>query len=160
MIHFSTWRFPIIFILGVMLFLTGASVLLQPKIVHAASFASCSGEGCNGLDPARTGCSNGASTAQSALIYNDKHYNVGLVQLRFSPSCGTNWTVVTSYMGNTIINASVHRIYDGRVEYGYGKNSSIWSNMVYAPQLRSSWGSGCVWRQDGAANYCADTPIG
>ena len=108
----------------------------------------------------QTGCTNDAYTAQFVYINDGNGNQRGSVQLRFSPSCGTNWTTVTSYIGSTYIDANVYRIYDGLIEYGSGWNAVVWSNMVYAPDANSAWGSGCVWTPDGASNYCAQTPNG
>ena len=54
---------------------------------------TCSGNGCNGLNPVTTGCSAGAYTVQTAVFSNS------YVELRYSPTCGTNWGRVTSKVG-------------------------------------------------------------
>ena len=154
----------------VFLLLACAFVLLPRVAAHAATHVShyaahaavsCSGDGCNGLDPSQTGCDDArAYTAQTAIIKDYAGNQIGLVELRFSPTCGTNWTRETSYVNNAYNQPSVHRIYDGLIEYGYGKNTVEWSDMVYAPDANSAWGEGCITMPDGASQYCAETPIG
>jgi hypothetical protein len=46
---------------------------------------TCSGEGCDGLDPQPAGCAADAYTVQTA-VFSDSY-----VELRYSPTCGTNW---------------------------------------------------------------------
>src|SRR5438105_5919813 len=63
----------------------------------------CSGEGCDGLNPATTGCSAGAFTVQTAVFSNS------FVELRYSPTCGTNWGRVFSKVGPASLTIRIQR---------------------------------------------------
>src|SRR5262245_1467970 len=60
--------------------------------------ATCSGNGCNGLDPIATGCATGAYTVASAPM-SDPYGTAATIDLRYSPSCGTNWSRLTMSVG-------------------------------------------------------------
>jgi hypothetical protein len=62
------------------------------------AFALCNGSGCNGLDPASTGCSGGAYTA--AYRNGTGTWGTVQVQMRYSSSCVANWTRSVS-LGST-----------------------------------------------------------
>ncbi|MDM4722886.1 DUF2690 domain-containing protein [Micromonospora sp. WMMA1363] len=67
--------------------LTAASLL-----VASPANAACPQTGCDRTDPIDTGCSTGAQNA----TYNPAYIRQGattlaVVELRWSPSCGTNW---------------------------------------------------------------------
>ena len=90
--------------------------------------ATCSGEGCDNIDPAQSGCANGAYTVTSVDTPTAD------IQLRYSPICATNWgRVVSKGNNNDVYLVLVERI-DG-VAYGTkGLTGPIaWSRMVYAP---------------------------
>ena len=89
----------------------------------------CSGSGCNGLNPATTGCSADAFTVQTAVFSNSR------VELRYSPTCGTNWGRVTSKVGATFLVIRIDR--SGGLTYTFsgGNFNSAWVAMVYAPQV-------------------------
>jgi hypothetical protein len=97
-----------------------------------ASAATCSGYGCDGLDPNAAGCSDGANDTASTYLYSANGSVVGLLELRYSPSCGTNWSRVTSYIGVHNLYARVTRESDGGGYADVGNYQVIWSNMVYA----------------------------
>jgi len=82
-----------------------------------ASAVTCSGYGCDGWDPQETGCSADAVTVASAPIWDSSQPGVedGLVELRWSATCGTNWTRVTSYVVDplSIFDGYVYRYSDG-----------------------------------------------
>src|SRR5881275_994214 len=90
---------------------------------------TCSGNGCNGLNPATTGCSADAYTVQTATFSNS------FVELRYSPTCGTNWGRVTSKVGATFLVIRIDR--SGGLTYTFsgGNFNSAWVAMVYAPQV-------------------------
>ena|SRR5947209_626897 len=90
---------------------------------------SCSGDGCDGLNPVSTGCATGAYTVQTAVFSNS------YVELRYSPTCKTNWGRVTSKVGLAFLEIRVQRV-DGLTYTFLGVNFNFaYSVMVYAPQL-------------------------
>jgi hypothetical protein len=113
-----------------------AAALTSVSIVTVTSTpaqaATCSGYGCDGLDPNATGCSAGANDTGSTYLYNASGSIVGLLELRYSPACGTNWSRVTSYVGVRGLYARVTRESDGRSYADVGNYQVVWSNMVYA----------------------------
>jgi hypothetical protein len=123
------------------LLVTGAGI--------APAYAT-SGTGYDGTDPASTGCANG-----STLIYSqDLHINgngakVGVMEVRYSPTCGTNWVRVQN-LGTTdaVSKKYILREAQGslpRFEQGIPDTYVGWSygNQVYAP------GATCIWVQGG-----------
>jgi Protein of unknown function (DUF2690) len=90
--------------------------------------APCSGNGCDGLDPAAVGCSADAYTVQTAVFGNS------YVELRYSPMCGANWGRVTSRVGLTSLVIRTQRLSDGLTyTFSGGNYYYAWSAMVYAP---------------------------
>jgi hypothetical protein len=101
---------------------------------------TCSGYGCDNVDPIASGCSADAYTVTSGRVYDFNHGNqyLGIVELRYSPKCGTNWTRVTSAIGVTYLQAIVQRFYVNPIYYNdQGNYTSVWSNMVYAPSTKA-----------------------
>ena len=90
---------------------------------------TCSGEGCDGQNPATTGCSADAYTVQTAVFSNS------FVELRYSPTCGTNWGRVTSRVGATFLVIRIDR--SGGLTYTFsgGNFNFAYSAMVYAPKV-------------------------
>ena len=104
----------------------------------------CSGTGCNGQNPVTTGCDAGAYTVQTAVFSNS------YVELRYSPTCGTNWARTTSKVGPANLVARAQRIDGLTYTFSGGKFNYAFSAMVYAPtvQARACGGvngiSGCT----------------
>ena len=91
---------------------------------------TCSGEGCDGQNPATAGCGADAYTVQTAVFGNS------YVELRYSPTCGTNWSRVFSKVGATFLVARIQRQSDGRTYTFSGGNFNFaYSAMVYAPKV-------------------------
>ena len=90
---------------------------------------SCSGNGCNGLNPATTGCSADAYTVQTAVFSNS------FVELRYSPTCGTNWGRVISRVGATSLIIRVQRNDGLTYTFSGGNFTFAWVAMVYAPNV-------------------------
>ncbi|MGN7132523.1 DUF2690 domain-containing protein [Rhodococcoides corynebacterioides] len=85
-------------------------------------------------DPLSTGCANGAQTVWESYVFGG-----GTVQVRYSPSCGTNWVKVTGATNR----ASEAGIWSNRTGWqyspSYGRSpDAYWTPMVWAP------GSECV----------------
>lgn len=128
------------------LYAPGAHLVLT-DIKTTARITSASytcGTNCNDLNPQGM-CSQGAQTIISASILNTYTFVIwGLVELRWSPTCGTNWSRVSSYVGSQVtLDAQIrHPGYppydiDGDYENytsGFQTNTTqTWSNMVYSP---------------------------
>jgi len=67
----------------------------------AAAPASAAIGDISGSDPAATGCSSGAYTIASRAILDNSGHNYGTMEVRWSPSCQTNWVRVTPAPGLT-----------------------------------------------------------
>ena len=97
-----------------------------------ARAASCTGTGCNGLDPASTTCNSDAYTINGSqrTFYNKFNTAVGTLVLRYSPSCKTVWSRVNSnYSKSARITQNGYPRYDAS---GTG-SGAINTAMVYAP---------------------------
>lgn len=99
---------------------------------------------CNGLDPATVldggnRCSNDAVTVISAVAYDSFNGNEDLlVEERWSPHCQTNWTRVTSYMGNRTVSLRTDLFAQSHSSIDYNSScgsscTSLWGPMYYAP---------------------------
>jgi uncharacterized protein DUF2690 len=105
----------------------------QASHMHATvpnrPLVSCSGNGCNGLNPATTGCSADAYTVQTATFSNS------FVELRYSPTCGTNWGRVISRVGATSLTVTIQRNDNLSYTFSGGNFTYAWVAMVYAPSV-------------------------
>jgi len=65
--------------------------------------ASCYAASCTGHSAGSEGCSADAVTAEQAYIYDDRQTNVvvGIIQLRYSPTCRSTWAKVIGYVDDT-----------------------------------------------------------
>jgi hypothetical protein len=129
------------------LFLTAfLSVLAAPSASAApqAIQASCSGTGCDNKDPAATGCSSGSTTVDSQTT------SKGTFELRWSPTCQTNWVRVANYAGGgphlfldvCDVDRGVCALFNAPTTAG-----THFGNMVYSP------GSNCA---EGLVDYDSD----
>ena len=110
--------------------LATASAVLSPT---PAAAAGCYGDYCSGKDPEQTGCSADAYTTASARIPGTGAY----VELRWSPTCKTNWTRANWYPdpSNTTISAvQCPTGYTQRGTSGYA-NGYYWTKMIYSPKM-------------------------
>ena len=121
----------------------------------AEQLVSCSGNGCNGIDPNTTPCASGAVTVAGSTrnIYrNGTSILIGQVELRWSAACGTNWARVSRSDGAVAegMYATITRA-DGLSYTDFHTGFyTIWSRMVYAPSqcasarglVDQSWTSG------------------
>ena len=90
---------------------------------------TCSGEGCDGQNPATAGCGADAYTVQTAVFSNS------YVELRYSPTCGTNWGRVFSKVGPTLLVVRIQRSDGLTYTFSGGNFNFAYSAMVYAPQV-------------------------
>jgi len=101
--------------------------------------ATCSGYGCDYQDPAATGCSAGSNnTASAAVTAGGVTY--GTVELRWSPTCQTNWSRLTINAGGSNPNGywrgvDVYRQSPAASAFFdyYGAGSPVFGNMLYSP---------------------------
>lgn len=115
--------------------------------VHTALLlpgVTCSGNGCTGKDPSATGCAATASTVLSRLILNGVGQQIGLIELRFSSACQTNWARTTSSINAVPMGAIVERAggIDGSFVFectpatcNNTTATSVFTPMVWAPDV-------------------------
>jgi len=113
---------------------TGVSRISASTAQHLLPHVTCSGNGCNGLDPAVTGCDLDAYTVSTTG--GTVSFRTGTIQLRYSPTCGTNWGRVFSSVGNTQLTVSIRRD-DGRFYFTVGFGTRLWSPMVFARNVKA-----------------------
>lgn len=98
--------------------MVAAMVAAAPAIVALnsapASAAGCYGDYCSGKDPEQTGCSADAYTTASARIPGTYAY----VDLRWSPSCKTNWARANWYPDPATTTISVVQCPTGYTQRG------------------------------------------
>lgn len=133
----------LIAIIGLVGAMAVMTIVAAPAPAGAAP--TCSGNGCNGKDPYATGCASGAYEITSAGRYLTDpygHTNGSIIHLFWSPSCQTNWPVVTQPQSctdseGTAVWANVQNRTTGQwVNYVYQAKTAptyVWGNMVYSP---------------------------
>ena len=113
---------------------TGVSRISASTAQHLLPHVTCSGNGCNGLDPVATGCDFDAFTVSTTG--GTVTFRTGTIQLRYSPTCGTNWGRVFSTIGSTQLTVSIRRD-DGRFYFTVGSGTRLWSPMVFARNVKA-----------------------
>jgi hypothetical protein len=103
-----------------------------PQVAQAS--VSCYGDYCSGKDPQATGCAADAYTFASRFDSNTG----ALVELRWSPTCKTEWARANSPLSGGWIKAVQST---GYTQWGTIWNGSYsWSRQIYSP-------SKCVYAQ-------------
>lgn len=117
-----SWQTRLSVLLAALAVLSGLAVGTAP----AANAAS--------TDPLSSGCSNGATT-----IWSQTYLGYGRVEVRYSPSCGTNWVRISQATGRPA-EAGIFSAPSGwKYTPSYQQSpESFWTPMVSAP------GSTCV----------------
>jgi hypothetical protein len=95
----------------------------------SGSSSGVSGSSWNGKDPHGTACEADART----IRYRSNYY--GRVELRWSNTCKTNWTRISANRSSYRTEAKVQRSSDRRI-YTNSGTGSIWTRMVYAPNIK------------------------
>lgn len=113
---------------------TGVSRISASTAQNLLPHVTCSGNGCNGLDPVSTGCARDAITVTTTG--GTVSFRTGTIQLRYSPTCGTNWGRVFSSVGNTQLTVSIRRN-DGLFYFTIGSGTRLWSPMVFARNVKA-----------------------
>jgi hypothetical protein len=126
-----------------MLALLGAGAIVGSTNAFAAN---CSGYGCDNRDPIASGCNDARTytVASDPLKYDASGSVIGWLDLRYSPTCGTNWSRVRSNVGVQYLMMCIRR----KNETGLcsdGNYSTGWSNMVYAPTPIVACASGGIY---------------
>lgn len=106
-----------------------AAAALTLLMAPDAQAASCSGTGCNGKDPVAAGCSGSTTVADTAPMFTG-----GKAELRWSPSCRTNWVRISNYSGGD--SALRITVWSSQGNVGFiapGTPGNHWGNMVFAP---------------------------
>jgi hypothetical protein len=93
-------------------------------------------------DPIQTGCASDAYTVSTRAVTNSGGGVVGQVQVRYSPSCGTNWAKVVSSVGTAYIQAEVYTTSDWA--YYSATSTSVYTDMVYAPNGVCAYAIGSI----------------
>jgi hypothetical protein len=109
---------------------TGAVAVATPA--HAVT---CYGDYCSGQDPEASGCASGSYTATS---YNHAEFSL---QVRYSPTCQTNWTRIVMYSPgwNCTRSGTIRAVQDtGYTQSKYvdsvcGSGFTRWTPMIYSP---------------------------
>ena len=123
-------------LLSTLALLGGYVVVAAP----ASAAVGCWGDYCSGRDPMSTGCANDAITTATA------NFSTGSVQVRWSPTCKTNWTRLVVYpTGRSCMNyGSLWAVQDT----GYRQSTEVpfvcntystttyWTPMIYSPVHR------------------------
>lgn len=95
----------------------------------------------DGQSPYYNNCASSAYTARSAYLKDPSGNVVGIVELRYSPTCRTVWARVTDYLSNNgyipgvqgTVDAYVHRNSDGRQESC--TSTQVGQTSCYTPML-------------------------
>lgn len=114
-----------------------AALTLSGLAVAAPAHAvTCYGDYCSGLDPQSSGC---AADAYTATSYGN---NLFMMEVRYSPTCKTNWTRITMY--NSGYKCSPNGTLSSVQDSGYTQSTYIdsvcpgpsftrWTPMIYSP---------------------------
>ncbi len=124
-------------ILALFTALVGGTVVLA--VASPAMAATCSGNGCNGLDPIATGCQNSYTqlVGSSEIKNGSTHY--GWIDLRYSPTCGTNWSRVRSDIGTQNLEAFIIRARKARSTCTVRQPFAHRSELVATLAARMEW---------------------
>lgn len=98
---------------------------------------SCSGSGCDGLDANYTNCVSGAYVVPG-VTNNPLYLGQNKIEMWWSPTCQTNWTVVYSGYSTTRIYGSIDRGHTSTRTFqsggdGFPYGATYRSPMAYAP---------------------------
>lgn len=133
-------------------------LVATPSLSLRVAAATCSGSGCNGLNPITTGCTTGAYVVSETDIYDSFSSDyIGGVQLWWSPTCETAWSYVYSDFQAFVVRATVtstspSNSYFQNNNYVYTARSP----MVYATNV--SYASACGRIEDVGVSGIACAP--
>jgi hypothetical protein len=108
---------------------------LATTSASAAPAPSCYGDYCSGQDPEATGC------GADAITVDWRDLSGARLELRWSPSCQTNWARWQQYpvgmKSDVLVVLGVEQDTGYTQSHDYGVNGvsegTYWSNMIYSP---------------------------
>ncbi len=122
-------------------------------LVLVVGVAPASAHPLDHTNPSTTGCASGSYAIYSKAIKNGAGTTIGMMEVRYSPSCGTNWVRVNNYgygpvAGKmvSVVGGAYDYVGDAYVGWSYG-------NQLYAP------GSTCI-IVEGSIRSSSNTVIG
>ena len=126
----------------------------------AADAQTCSGSGCNGLDPEIYGCTGDVSQLASYDLIEENGMHMGRVEVYFSSTCQAIWTVVRSYWSNANIHAEIVNPGSSPLQAyaSFGTGTWLASPMLYDPSPSGSYGYGSVTATFSSIFYCVGDP--
>ena len=127
----------------------------------AASMQTCSGSGCNGLDPEIYGCRGDASKLASLEFTDGDGIPMGRIEVYSSPTCQTIWTEVWSYWSGADIFAEITDP-DPSPWHAYGSSGTgSWhaSPMLYDSSPSGGWGYGSITKSFTWGEYSGWTSV-
>lgn len=110
----------------------------------STALATCSGFGCDGLEPTAAGCTNQVYTVATKYIYDspDPVNGLAIVDLRYSPPCKTAWSrmtitdpIVYSTSSATVTRKYYSEFFGSQTKTLYNKTGvyQFWTNQLYIP---------------------------
>lgn len=107
----------------------------------ASAGVGCYGDYCSGQDPQATHCSDGSYTVSATSVYyrTIAHQATGLyagyLELRWSPTCQTNWARFTSQGSFNYKVIAIHRTTGYQQSWDAGPYQMAWTSQIYSPRL-------------------------
>ncbi len=89
----------------------------------------CYGDYCTGQDPEDTGCSADAVT----VAYTP--YRYGILELRWSNTCKTNWARINSSFTGSLEAQQTQQTTGHKQYFSRSNVSFAWTKMIYSPTL-------------------------
>lgn len=116
------------------------------ETAQQSSSVGCWGDYCSGQDPEATGCAADAETV--AVLVDDK--GGGRLDLRWSPTCKTNWARWQQYPVGWCMNCTplgIYAVQDGGYMQSVDFTDNLpqggdtrWSPMIYSPERKVAAG--------------------
>ncbi|MEU6313240.1 DUF2690 domain-containing protein [Streptomyces sp. NPDC047014] len=116
------------------------TAVLSPVVLagEAQADVGCYGDYCSGMDPGTTRCAEDAKTIAV------KELTGAILELRYSPTCKTNWARYHQYPrgwyfgGSPLALRAVQdtgytQTYTFKLNEGAKENETYWSPMIYSP---------------------------
>ncbi len=101
--------------------------------------SSPSSENCDSKDPQEQGCGGDAYTVTggTADIKDNNGAVIGRVELRYSKTCQSNWSRVTSNIGAASLSGTINREGGGSYSAKFDNVPSMYTDMVHAPDNKA-----------------------
>ncbi|MFI9642134.1 DUF2690 domain-containing protein [Micromonospora sp. NPDC051925] len=119
----------------------GALVAASLLVASPASAVGCTTTGCDGTDPSNTGCSADARNATNQPAYIVKGATtLAVVELRYSPTCGTNWGRINNRVSPSSVKVTAYRDSPRKTTPWYGGTGT----QYYGDQLYGDTSTICA----------------